>query len=65
MVNQHQLIWSELQKPWASMSKLTGLITVAYRGRGFGGSNPPPPEIPKILQNRAKLNLIVEIVKNC
>jgi len=30
-----------------------------------GGFNPPPPEIPKALQNRAKLNLIVKNVKNC
>ena len=30
---------------------------VAYRGRGgLGRSNPPPPEIPKALQNRAKPN---------
>ena len=33
-------------------------------GVGFGGFN-PPPEIPKALQNRAKLNLIVQTVKNC
>jgi len=31
---------------------------------GLGGSN-PPPEIPKALQNRAKLNLTVKTVKNC
>jgi len=36
------------------------------RGKGVGGSNPsPPPEIPKALQNRAKLNPIVKTVKNC
>jgi len=30
------------------------------------GSNPPNPhEIPKALQNRAKLNPIVKTVKNC
>ena len=34
--------------------------SVAYPG---GGSN--PPEIPKALQNRAKLNPIVKTVKNC
>ena len=35
---------------------------VAYRG----GFNPPlPTEIPKALQNRAKLNQIVKTVKNC
>ena len=31
---------------------------------GFGGFN-PPPEIPKALQNRAKINPIVKTVKNC
>ena len=30
-----------------------------------GGFNPPPPQIPKALQNRAKLNPIVKTVKNC
>ena len=30
-----------------------------------GGFEPPPLEIPKVLQNRAKLNLIVKTVKNC
>jgi len=45
---------------------LWSLCTVAYRGGKFGGSNhPPPPEIPKSLQNRAKLNPIVKTVKNC
>jgi len=29
---------------------------VAYRGAGWGGSNPSPSEIPKDLQNRAKLS---------
>ena len=39
---------------------------VAYRGGGgFGGSTPPHPEIPKALQNRAKLNPIVKTVKKC
>ena len=32
---------------------------------GFGMFKPPPPEIPKALQNRAKLNPIVKTVKNC
>jgi len=32
-------------------------------GRGLGGSN--FPEIPKTLQDRAKLNQIVKTVKNC
>jgi len=35
------------------------LGAVAYQGRGLGGgSTPPPPQIPKALQNRAKLNPI-------
>jgi len=29
----------------------------------FGVFKPPPPQIPKALQNRAKLNLIVKTVK--
>ena len=33
-------------------------------GGGFGVFK-PPPEIPKALQNRAKLNPIVKTVKNC
>ena len=46
---------------WQSASQ----EAVAYRGGGvLGGSNPPPPEIPKALQNRAKLNPIVKTVKN-
>ena len=32
---------------------------------GFGEFNPPPRKILKALQNRAKLNPIVKIVKNC
>jgi len=37
-----------------------------WRGRvkGVGVYPPPPPEIPKALQNRAKLNPIVKTVKN-
>jgi len=35
------------------------------QGRTGGGVQPPPPEIPKALQNRAKLNPIVKTVKNC
>ena len=33
--------------------------------RTGGGVQPPPPEIPKALQNRATLNQIVKTVKNC
>jgi len=39
------------------------LRTVAYRGGE--GVTPPPPEIPKAIKNRAKLNPIVKTVKNC
>ena len=47
---------------------VSGLRTwsVCYQWRtegGLGGSN--QPEIPKALQNRAKLNPIVKTVKNC
>jgi len=33
-------------------------------GRFGGFKLPPPPEIPKVLQNRAKLSPIVKNVKN-
>ena len=33
--------------------------------RGGGEVQTPPPEIPKDLQNHAKLNPIVKTVKNC
>jgi len=48
-----RVLWHEDDSLWS----------VAYRG-GLGGSN-PLPEIPKALQNRAKLNPIVKTVKNC
>ena len=34
-------------------------------GGGWFGVFKPPPEIPKPLQNRVKLNPIVKTVKNC
>ena len=40
------------------------IASVAYRG-GVGEFKRPHPEIPKALQNRAKLNPIVKTVKNC
>jgi len=40
-------------------------VPVVYRGGGVGVFNPPPPKIPKALQNGAKLNPIVKTVKNC
>ena len=45
---------------------ITGVCIIQYStqisGVPSGGSNSPPPEIPKALQNRAKLNPICE---NC
>ena len=40
-------------------------MPVAYRGVGEFGGVQTPPETPKALQNRAKLNLIVKTIKNC
>ena len=50
--------------------KTTGRSRMQWRTEGgFGGGFNPPPtpatEIPKVLQNRAKLNPIVKTVKNC
>ena len=39
-------------------------LSVVYWGRGVGGVQ-IPPEIPKALQNCAKLNPIMKTVKNC
>ena len=39
--------------------------TVLDSGVPGGIWTAPPPEIPKALQNRAKLNPIVKTVKNC
>ena len=51
------LIWLKISNVQAS--------GVPRRG-GFGVFKPtPPPEIPKALQNRAKLNPIVKTVKKC
>ena len=38
---------------------------IHWSGAYWGGGFKPPPEIPKVLQNRAKLNPIVKTVKNC
>ena len=41
-------------------------VVLQWRTEGvFGAFKPPPREIPKALQNRAKLNPIVKTVKNC
>jgi len=44
---------------------VTWLGAVAYRVGVGGFYTPPPSEIPKALQNRAKLNPIVKNVENC
>jgi len=43
----------------------TGLPFFQWRTEGELGVSTPPPEIPKALQNRAKLNPTVKIAKNC
>ena len=42
-----------------------GRHTRSGNGVPRGYQPPLPPEIPKALQNRAKLNPIVKTVKNC
>jgi len=46
-----------------------GVTSACRRGEGVGGGGRgvqnPPSEIPKALQNRAKLDPIVKTVKNC
>jgi len=41
------------------------LLAVAYQGGRGVWDVQTPPEIPKALQNHAKINLIVKTVKNC
>jgi len=49
-----------------SSQQLHGVKQWRNEGVGLGCSTPrPPPEIPKALQNLAKLNPIVKTVKNC
>jgi len=43
----------------------TKLVCVQWRAEGGGVVQSPPPEIPKALQNHAKLNPIVTTVKTC
>jgi len=51
---------------WGTMCPSSGELTVSMRqwrtDEGLGGSA-PPPEIPKALHNRAKLNPIVKTDK--
>jgi len=49
----YEIKWENVEYP--------DMPPVAYRE---GVQPPPPPEIPKALKNRAKLNPIVKIVKN-
>ena len=58
---------NQQNKTVMSINSEIGLFAVAYRGRVevWGVQTPPPPEIPKALQNRAKLIPIVKTVKNC
>jgi len=51
--------WLYSQQPTSDLQSDT--TAVAYRG--WGGLNPPHPEIPKTFQNRAKLDPIVKTVK--
>ena len=46
--------------------RVTSLLSsgVTKGGLGEGGLISPPPEIPKALQNRAKLNPIVKLLKS-
>ena len=48
-----------------SLKKKTTIFQGSGIPRGGWGVQPTPPEILKALQNRAKLNPIVKIVKNC
>jgi len=66
MVQKVKLPCHLLLLPGAS-KLLHGPVRKQWRteGWGFGGLKPPPPEIPKTLQNRAKLSPIVKTVKNC
>ena len=45
--------------------KVLSLGLDQWRTEGGLGGSTPPPEIPKALQNRAKLNPSVKTVKNC
>ena len=60
--------WPEDGHDWLKHVALMCLSNVninQWRTEGGLGCSTPPPEIPKALQNRAKLNPIVKTVKNC
>jgi len=46
-------------------SPILDIFFIPCSGVPMGGLKHPPPEIPKAIQNRAKLNPIVKTVKNC
>ena len=56
---------SSFKKPCTCSFMVLLLCSGVPRGEGVGVFKPPPPEIPKALQNRAKLNPTVKAVKNC
>jgi len=56
----HLLFGGYMLRPFIGSSSGSGVPS-----GGFGVFNPLPPEIPKALQNHAKLNPIVKTVKNC
>jgi len=60
-----EFIWKE--KTEVFRRQIRSVSGVRGEGGCLGGLGvqSPPPEIPKALQNRAKLNLIVKNVKNC
>ena len=62
---QHPVVelFCQFFRPWEDRILYTyQRLTEGVRGGGF---KLPPSEIPKALQNRAKLNAIVKTVKNC
>ena len=56
---EHKTTVAMVPQKWERRSALW-----QWRTEGVGVQPPPPPEIPKALQNRAKLNPIVKTVKN-
>jgi len=48
-----------------NQGKYTAVLQTSGVPRGVWGGLTPPPEVPKALQNRAKLNPIVKTVKYC
>jgi len=57
--------WRRLQENVFVTRNIVTYTSGVPRGGGLGVQPSPSPEIPKALQNRAKLNPIVKTVKNC